>query len=158
MAPHEIWCNESQERYVLAVGIEDFDRFEAICKRERAQYAVIGEATAEPHLTVADNHFDNNPVDLPLDVLLGKAPKMHRDVTSQQVNGTAIDASAIDVADAAQRLLRLPTIAEKTFLITIGDRSVTSSGNAFDKPPAPTSCINAIGFSSPNCQHLSMTS
>jgi len=125
MAPHEIWCNESQERYVLAVGIEDFDRFEAICKRERAQYAVIGEATAEPHLTVADSHFDNNPVDLPLDVLLGKAPKMHRDVTSQQVNGTAIDASAIDVADAAQRLLRLPTIAEKTFLITIGDRSVT---------------------------------
>ncbi|MDO6836513.1 phosphoribosylformylglycinamidine synthase [Pseudoalteromonas carrageenovora] len=125
MAPHEIWCNESQERYVLAVGIEDFDRFEAICKRERAQYAVIGEATAEPHLTVADSHFDNNPVDLPLDVLLGKAPKMHRDVTSQKVNGTAIDASAIDVADAAQRLLRLPTIAEKTFLITIGDRSVT---------------------------------
>jgi len=125
MAPHEIWCNESQERYVLAVGIEDFDRFEAICKRERAQYAVIGEATAEPHLTVADSHFDNNPVDLPLDVLLGKAPKMHRDVTSQQVNGTAIDASAIDVTDAAQRLLRLPTIAEKTFLITIGDRSVT---------------------------------
>ena len=125
MAPHEIWCNESQERYVLAVAVEDFDRFESICKRERAQYAVIGEATEERHLTVADSHFDNSPVDLPLDVLLGKAPKMHRDVTSQQVNGTAIDASAIDVADAAQRLLRLPTIAEKTFLITIGDRSVT---------------------------------
>lgn len=125
MAPHEIWCNESQERYVLAVAVEDFDRFEAICKRERAQYAVIGEATEERHLTVADSHFDNSPVDLPLDVLLGKAPKMHRDVTSQQVTGTAIDANAIDVADAAQRLLRLPTIAEKTFLITIGDRSVT---------------------------------
>ncbi|WP_375278943.1 phosphoribosylformylglycinamidine synthase, partial [Pseudoalteromonas marina] len=125
MAPHEIWCNESQERYVLAVGIEDFDRFEAICKRERAQYAVIGEATEERHLTVADSHFDNSPVDLPLDVLLGKAPKMHRNVTSQQVTGTAIDANDINVADAAQRLLRLPTIAEKTFLITIGDRSVT---------------------------------
>lgn len=125
MAPHEIWCNESQERYVLAVAVEDFDRFEAICKRERAQYAVIGEATEERHLTVADSHFDNSPVDLPLDVLLGKAPKMHRDVTSQQVTGTAIDTNAIDVADAAQRLLRLPTIAEKTFLITIGDRSVT---------------------------------
>ncbi|GEN41458.1 phosphoribosylformylglycinamidine synthase [Pseudoalteromonas nigrifaciens] len=125
MAPHEIWCNESQERYVLAVGVEDFDRFEAICKRERAQYAVIGEATAEPHLTVADSHFDNNPVDLPLDVLLGKAPKMHRDVTSKQVVGKALDVTNINVADAAQRLLRLPTIAEKTFLITIGDRSVT---------------------------------
>lgn len=125
MAPHEIWCNESQERYVLAVGVEDFDRFEAICKRERAQYAVIGEATAEPHLTVADSHFDNNPVDLPLDVLLGKAPKMHRDVTSKQVVGKALDVTNINVADAAQRLLHLPTIAEKTFLITIGDRSVT---------------------------------
>jgi phosphoribosylformylglycinamidine synthase len=125
MAPHEIWCNESQERYVLAVGVEDFARFEAICKRERAQYAVIGEATEERHLTVADSHFDNSPVDLPLDVLLGKAPKMHRDVTSQQVVGTALDVDAINPADAAQRLLRLPTIAEKTFLITIGDRSVT---------------------------------
>ena len=125
MAPHEIWCNESQERYVLAVGVEDFARFEAICKRERAQYAVIGEATEERHLTVADSHFDNSPVDLPLDVLLGKAPKMHRDVTSQQVVGTALNVEAINPADAAQRLLRLPTIAEKTFLITIGDRSVT---------------------------------
>ncbi len=95
MAPHEIWCNESQERYVLAVGVEDFDRFEAICKRERAQYAVIGEATAEPHLTVADSHFDNNPVDLPLDVLLGKAPKMHRDVTSKQVVGKALDVTKL---------------------------------------------------------------
>ncbi|MEI8652166.1 phosphoribosylformylglycinamidine synthase [Pseudoalteromonas sp. Hal273] len=125
MAPHEIWCNESQERYVLAVGVEDFDRFEAICKRERAQYAVIGEATAEPHLTVSDSHFENNPVDLPLDVLLGKAPKMHRDVTSKQVVGKALDITSINAADAAQRLMRLPTIAEKTFLITIGDRSVT---------------------------------
>lgn len=125
MAPHEIWCNESQERYVLAVGVEDFDRFEAICKRERAQYAVIGEATAEPHLTVSDSHFENNPVDLPLDVLLGKAPKMHRDVTSKQVVGKALDTTLINAADAAQRLMRLPAIAEKTFLITIGDRSVT---------------------------------
>ena len=125
MAPHEIWCNESQERYVLAVGVEDFARFEAICKRERAQYAVIGEATEERHLTVADSHFDNSPVDLPLDVLLGKAPKMHRDVTSQQVLGKALDVENISAADAAERLLRLPTIAEKTFLITIGDRSVT---------------------------------
>ena len=125
MAPHEIWCNESQERYVLAVAVEDFDRFEAICKRERAQYAVIGEATEERHLTVADSHFDNNPVDLPLDVLLGKAPKMHREAHSLKANSDAIDTTKIDIAEAAKRLLRLPTIAEKTFLITIGDRSVT---------------------------------
>ena len=125
MAPHEIWCNESQERYVLAVAVEDFDRFEAICKRERAQYAVIGEATEERHLTVADSHFDNNPVDLPLDVLLGKAPKMHREAYSLKANSDALDTTKIDIAEAAERLLRLPTIAEKTFLITIGDRSVT---------------------------------
>ncbi|WP_462150754.1 phosphoribosylformylglycinamidine synthase [Pseudoalteromonas xiamenensis] len=125
MAPHEIWCNESQERYVLAVAAEDFARFEAICKRERAQYAVIGEATEERHLTVSDSHFDNNPVDLPLDVLLGKPPKMHRDVKSQQATGQALNTSAIELKDAAERLLRLPTIAEKTFLITIGDRTVT---------------------------------
>ncbi|GEK10134.1 phosphoribosylformylglycinamidine synthase [Pseudoalteromonas peptidolytica] len=125
MAPHEIWCNESQERYVLAVAAEDFARFEAICKRERAQYAVIGEATEERHLTVADSHFDNNPVDLPLDVLLGKPPKMHRDVESKHVEGKALDTAGIELDDAAKRLLRLPTIAEKTFLITIGDRTVT---------------------------------
>ena len=125
MAPHEIWCNESQERYVMAVAVEDFDRFEAICKRERAQYAVIGEATEERHLTVADSHFDNSPVDLPLDVLLGKAPKMHRDVSSKKAQTQPLDVSSINPADAAQRLLRLPAIAEKTFLITIGDRSVT---------------------------------
>ncbi|WP_440053946.1 phosphoribosylformylglycinamidine synthase [Pseudoalteromonas sp. T1lg65] len=125
MAPHEIWCNESQERYVLAVAAEDFPRFEAICKRERAQFAVIGEATEERHLTVADSHFDNNPVDLPLDVLLGKPPKMHRDVESKRVVGKALDTSNIELDDAAKRLLRLPAIAEKTFLITIGDRTVT---------------------------------
>ncbi|CCQ09505.1 Phosphoribosylformylglycinamidine synthase,synthetase subunit [Pseudoalteromonas luteoviolacea B = ATCC 29581] len=125
MAPHEIWCNESQERYVLAVAAEDFPRFEAICKRERAQYAVIGEATEERHLTVSDTHFDNNPVDLPLDVLLGKPPKMHREVKSLQVKGNALNVNDINIADAATRLLRLPTIAEKTFLITIGDRTVT---------------------------------
>ena len=125
MAPHEIWCNESQERYVLAVAEEDFDRFEAICKRERAQYAVIGHATEERHLRVSDEHFGNNPVDLPLDVLLGKAPKMHRDVTSKQATGTALNTDQITVRDAVQRLLHLPAIAEKTFLITIGDRSVT---------------------------------
>lgn len=125
MAPHEIWCNESQERYVLAVAQENLPLFEQICQRERAQYAVIGTATEERHLTVSDNHFDNNPVDLPLEVLLGKAPKMHRDVQSKQAKGQALDTSNITVKEAVKRLLNLPAIAEKTFLITIGDRSVT---------------------------------
>ncbi|MGB5445046.1 MAG: phosphoribosylformylglycinamidine synthase, partial [Psychromonas sp.] len=125
MAPHEIWCNESQERYVLAVKPENLAVFEAICKRERAQYAVIGEATEEMQLTLHDSEFDNNPIDMPLEVLLGKAPKMHRDVKSQNAQGKALDLSGASVKDAAERLLRLPSIAEKTFLITIGDRSVT---------------------------------
>ncbi|HAR04917.1 MAG TPA: phosphoribosylformylglycinamidine synthase, partial [Pseudomonas sp.] len=78
MAPLEIWCNESQERYVLSVDAADFERFKAICERERCPFAVVGEATEEPHLTVADSHFGNKPVDMPLNVLLGKAPRMHR--------------------------------------------------------------------------------
>ncbi|MDT9046876.1 AIR synthase-related protein, partial [Escherichia coli] len=77
MAPHEIWCNESQERYVLSVDAADFERFQAICERERCPFAVVGEATAEPHLTVTDSHFGNTPVDMPLNVLLGKPPRMH---------------------------------------------------------------------------------
>lgn len=125
MSPLEIWCNESQERYVMAVPAEQIAVFEAICQRERAPFAVIGEATEARHLTLEDSHFDNKPIDLPLEVLLGKPPKMHRDVKSAEFTATAIDSSAIDVADAAERLLRLPTIAEKTFLVTIGDRTVT---------------------------------
>ncbi|WP_448550396.1 phosphoribosylformylglycinamidine synthase [Thalassotalea fusca] len=125
MSPLEIWCNESQERYVLAVSDERLADFEAICKRERAPFAVVGKATEEEHLTLTDSHFDNTPIDLSLDVLLGKPPKMHRDVESKTETGKALDTSDITVADAAERLLRLPTIAEKTFLITIGDRSVT---------------------------------
>ncbi|EWH09915.1 phosphoribosylformylglycinamidine synthase [Catenovulum agarivorans DS-2] len=124
MSPLEIWCNESQERYVLAIPAEKIDIFAAICKRERALYAVIGEATEERHLTLNDSHFDNQPIDLPLDVLLGKAPKMHRDVQSAQLAAEDLSLD-VDVKEAAYRLLRLPTIAEKTFLITIGDRSVT---------------------------------
>ncbi|WP_016957635.1 phosphoribosylformylglycinamidine synthase [Catenovulum agarivorans] len=124
MSPLEIWCNESQERYVLAIPAEKIDIFAAICKRERALYAVIGEATEERHLTLNDSHFDNKPIDLPLEVLLGKAPKMHRDVQSAKLAAEDLSLD-VDVKEAAYRLLRLPTIAEKTFLITIGDRSVT---------------------------------
>ncbi|MDZ7870298.1 MAG: phosphoribosylformylglycinamidine synthase [Rheinheimera sp.] len=125
MSPLEIWCNESQERYVMAIPADKMPVFEQICKRERAPYAVVGEATAEQHLTLSDTHFGNTPIDLPLSVLLGKAPKMHRDVASKQSSGKALDLAGVNIKDATERLLRLPTIAEKTFLITIGDRSVT---------------------------------
>nr|WP_283633447.1 phosphoribosylformylglycinamidine synthase [Alteromonas macleodii] len=125
MAPHEIWCNESQERYVLSVAPENMPVFEAICARERAPFAVVGEATVEQHLNLNDSQFDNKPIDMPLDVLLGKPPKMHRDVSSTKVSSPALDEAGITLSDAANRILSLPTVAEKTFLITIGDRSVT---------------------------------
>ena len=125
MSPLEIWCNESQERYVLAVAPENMARFDAICKRERAPYAVVGTATEERHLTLEDSHFDNTPIDMPMDILLGKPPKMSREATTAKVTGTAIDRSGIEINEAVDRVLRLPAVAEKTFLITIGDRSVT---------------------------------
>lgn len=125
MSPLEIWCNESQERYVLAIAPERMEQFEAICNRERAPFAVIGEATEAAELVMTDRHFNVNPIDLPLDVLLGKAPKMHRDVLRKTATGVALNRDGITLAKAANRLLRLPAIAEKTFLITIGDRSVT---------------------------------
>lgn len=125
MTPLELWCNESQERYVLSVAPENLEKFAAICARERAPFAVVGEATEEQHLSLHDADFDNQPIDMPLDVLLGKPPKMHRDVKSESVAPEALKREDITLADAAQRMLRLPTVAEKTFLITIGDRSVT---------------------------------
>ncbi|MEH0389755.1 phosphoribosylformylglycinamidine synthase [Vibrio mimicus] len=125
MSPLEIWCNESQERYVLAVAAEDMPLFDAICQRERAPYAVVGEATEERHLTLEDSHFDNTPIDMPMDILLGKPPKMHRDANTLKVSSPALERSGIELNEAVDRVLRLPAVAEKTFLITIGDRSVT---------------------------------
>ncbi len=125
MSPLEIWCNESQERYVLSVAADQLPLFDELCRRERAPYAVIGEAVAEQHLTMSDSHFDNQPIDLPLDVLLGKTPKMTRDVQTRKAAGEAIDSRDISIADAVNRVLHLPAVAEKTFLVTIGDRTVT---------------------------------
>ncbi|TWX67392.1 phosphoribosylformylglycinamidine synthase [Colwellia demingiae] len=134
MAPHEIWCNESQERYVIAVSDKNLAAFEQICARERAPYAVVGRATEELHLTVTDEHFANDeklntPIDLPLDVLLGKTPKIFKDVKTATAAGDSLDLSNVTLTDAADRILSLPTVAEKTFLITIGDRSVTGMVN-----------------------------
>ncbi|KHT64472.1 phosphoribosylformylglycinamidine synthase [Photobacterium gaetbulicola] len=125
MSPLEIWCNESQERYVMAVAPENMAAFDAICKRERAPYAVVGEATEKRELKLEDSHFDNTPIDMPMDILLGKTPKMHRDAKTLKVDSPAIVREGIEMNDAVDRVLRLPTVAEKTFLITIGDRTVT---------------------------------
>lgn len=125
MSPLAIWCNESQERYVMAVAPENLAVFDAICKRERCPYAVIGEATEEMHLSLHDEHFDNQPVDLPMPVLFGKPPKMLREFNHQNANLPAVDFSGVELKDAAYRVLRLPAVASKKFLITIGDRTVT---------------------------------
>ncbi|AMO78342.1 phosphoribosylformylglycinamidine synthase [Pseudomonas citronellolis] len=125
MSPLEIWCNESQERYVLSVDAADFETFKAICERERCPFAVVGEATEEKHLTVADSHFGNKPVDMPLDVLLGKPPRMHRSVAREAEIGDDFSAAALDLGEATERVLRHPAVASKSFLITIGDRTIT---------------------------------
>ncbi|MDP5065553.1 MAG: phosphoribosylformylglycinamidine synthase [Haliea sp.] len=124
MAPVEIWCNESQERYVLAVEPAHLARFEALCERERCPFAVVGEATAEHHLTLTDSYFGNEAVDLPMSVLFGKPPKMQRDVTRRPVSLPPLVLD-MPVVEAAERVLQLPGVASKQFLITIGDRTVT---------------------------------
>ena len=125
MSPLELWCNESQERYVLAIEPSSLGHFEALCARERCPYAVLGHATDDGVLTVDDTHFDNQPIALPLQVLLGKPPKMTRTVTHGSFSPETDDLSGIELSEAARRVLQLPTVADKTFLITIGDRSVT---------------------------------
>ncbi|MCU7906197.1 MAG: phosphoribosylformylglycinamidine synthase [Candidatus Thiodiazotropha sp. (ex Epidulcina cf. delphinae)] len=125
MSPMQIWCNESQERYVMAVDVARLEEFKAICERERCPYAIVGEAADEERLVLGDAHFDNNPSDIPVDLLFGNPPQMLRDVRRKTFKKQELDVSAIDIKQAAQRVLRLPTVANKTFLISIGDRSIT---------------------------------
>ncbi len=125
MSPLEIWCNESQERYVMAIPSNRIDDFETICRRERCPFAIIGEATNERQLVLEDSHFENRPIDIPLEVLLGKPPKMHRRETSFNRPQTPLSLNEVSLSDAVKRVLSHPTVADKTFLITIGDRTVT---------------------------------
>ena len=125
LSPLEIWCNEAQERYVLAVAPERLDIFAAICARERCPYAVVGEATAARELVLGDRHFDERPVDLPLSVLFGKPPRMHREAVSVARPGRRFDTRRVEIEHAAALVLRHPAVASKAFLITIGDRSIT---------------------------------
>ncbi|GAA0637963.1 phosphoribosylformylglycinamidine synthase [Halomonas beimenensis] len=125
MSPLEIWCNEAQERYVLAVAPEDLETFDALCRRERCPYAVVGEATEPHHLEVRDGHFETKPVDLPMSVLFGKPPRMQREFTREERELPGIMLDNLDLREAMDRVLRLPTVASKSFLITIGDRSIT---------------------------------
>jgi phosphoribosylformylglycinamidine synthase len=124
MSPREIWCNEAQERYVLAIAPQRLAEFRAICERERCPFAVLGEATGEGRLVVADRHFGRDAVDMDLEVLLGKPPRMTREVATRGRFPPPFDVSDTDLREAALRVLRMPSVASKGFLITIGDRSV----------------------------------
>jgi phosphoribosylformylglycinamidine synthase len=124
MSPLELWCNEAQERYVLVIEAGSLAEFSAIAARERCPFAVIGEIDASGELTVLDPLFKNEPVDMPLEVLFGKPPRLTRDVSSVPPARRRFDFAAIDLREAAYRVLRLPAVADKTFLITIGDRTV----------------------------------
>ena len=124
MSPREIWSNESQERYVLAIAPESLPLFRQFCERERCPIAVLGVATAAQQLIVTDPLFGINAVDMDMDVLLGKPPRMHRDVATIAPTLRPLDLSKIELKEAVYRVLRLPTVADKSFLINIGDRSV----------------------------------
>ena len=124
MTPREIWCNEAQERYVLAVSPDRLAEFRALCERERCPFAVLGTATADGHLTVTDPHFGDRPVDIDLDVILGKPPRMLRDVRRVARALPPLDLRAVELKEGAFRVLRAPTVANKTFLVAIGDRTV----------------------------------
>jgi phosphoribosylformylglycinamidine synthase len=128
LSPLELWCNEAQERYVLAIAPDRLAVFTTICARERCPQAVVGHATADERLRVEDAQpdapADGTPIDMPLAVLLGKPPRMTRQVTRVGAAGSPFSTERIDLGEAVRRVLRLPTVADKTFLITIGDRSV----------------------------------
>ena len=124
MSPMQIWSNEAQERYVLAIAPERLDEFKAFCERERCPFAVLGKAIADDNLIVHDELFNNNAVEMPLSVLLGKPPKMTRSVKREKVALPKFATDKIKLKDAVQRVLSLPSVADKTFLITIGDRTV----------------------------------
>jgi phosphoribosylformylglycinamidine synthase len=124
LAPKEIWSNESQERYVLAIAPESLDQFKAFCERERCPFAVVGVATEERQLVLADEGAAVQPVDMPMDVLLGKPPKMHRDVKRVARTSAPMDLTGVSLQDAVIQVLSHPTVASKRFLVTIGDRAV----------------------------------
>ena len=161
LTPMQIWSNESQERYVLSILEKDLDTFRAICERERCPFAVVGTATDDGHLKVRDDLFDNHPVDLPMNVLLGKPPKTTRSDRTVKPSEKAFDAAGIDLKEAAYRVLSLPAVAAKNFLITIGDRSVggmTHRDQMVGKyqTPVADAAVTMMGFNTHQGEAMSM--
>ena len=124
MSPMGIWCNEAQERYVLLIGDERIEEFKSLCERERCPVSVIGKLTDDANLVVNDRDFGNRVIDMPMQMLLGNPPKMERKVVRQTLPEDELDLDGIEILDAAMRVLRFPAVADKSFLIHIGDRTV----------------------------------
>ena len=167
MSPMQIWCNESQERYVLAIAPEKQALFESICQRERALYAIVGEATDDAKLVLSDTHFQTNgkdsphPIDLPMDVLFGLPPKMSIDTTRQTAVASSLNLPATNIKDSLLEVLRHPTVADKTFLISIGDRSITGliARDQMVGPwqvPVADVAVSLSGFESLNGEAMAM--
>ena len=161
MSPLQIWCNESQERYVLSVLPEDLEKFRAICERERCPFAVVGTATDDGRLQVRDELFGNSPVDLPLNVLLGKPPKTTRTDETQKQPAQAFSAAQYDLKESAYRVLRLPAVAAKNFLITIGDRTVGGMTHRDQmvgawQTPVADCAVTLMGFNTHRGEAMSM--
>lgn len=161
LSPLEIWCNEAQERYVLAIAPEDLDTFTALCERERAPFAVVGEATEQENLVVRDSLFNNNSVDLPLDVLFGKPPKMTKTLDRVSIQQDIFNTDGIKLDDAIERVLQLPSVGSKKFLITIGDRTVgglTTRDQMIGPWQVPVSdvAVTAVSFDSDHGEAMAM--
>ena len=161
MSPLQIWCNESQERYVLSILPKDLDTFRAICERERCPFAVVGTATDDGRLQVRDELFGNSPVDLPLNVLLGKPPKTTRTDETQKQPAQAFSAAQYDLRESVYRVLRLPAVAAKNFLITIGDRSVGGMTHRDQmvgawQTPVADCAVTLMGFNTHRGEAMSM--
>ena len=161
LSPMQIWCNEAQERYVLSILPEHLDLFRQICERERCPFAVVGTATDDGHLQVRDDLYDNNPVDLPLNVLLGKPPKTTRNDQTVSLSEKPFDAAQIDLKEAAYRVLSLPTVAAKNFLITIGDRSVGGMSHRDQmvgkyQTPVADCAVTMMGFNTHRGEAMAM--
>jgi phosphoribosylformylglycinamidine synthase len=153
LSPLEIWCNEAQERYVLGIAPDELEKFAEVCERERCPFAVVGKITEDEQLIVNDELFKNKPVNLPMSTLFGKPPKMTRQVKRQTIKNTGLQLNDIILEEAAERVLKLPAVGSKKFLITIGDRTVggLSIRDQMVGPwqmPVSDVAVTAVGFDS----------
>jgi phosphoribosylformylglycinamidine synthase len=161
MSPMGIWCNEAQERYVLIVAAERVDEFKQMCQRERCPVSVVGTLTNDGNLAVSDRNFGNRVVDMPMQMLLGNPPKMERDVTRAPLPEDSLDLDGIELEEAALRVLRFPAVADKSFLIHIGDRTVgglTARDQLIGPWQVPVSdvAITSSGFNSLTGEAMAM--